>query len=57
MITELLHNWGEVNLFTRLAVLENLNMNMLQSFLEIGCDKSLFNGLIDIREKELCEEI
>lgn len=31
-------------------------MNMLQSFLEIGCDKSLFNGLKVSREKELCEE-
>ena len=46
MITELLHNWGEVNLFTRPRRFgKSLNMNMLQSFLEIGCDKSLFNGL------------
>ena len=35
---------------------KSLNMNMLQSFLEIGCDKSLFNGLKVSREKELCEE-
>ena len=42
MITELLHNWGEVNLFTRPRRFgKSLNMNMLQSFLEIGCDKSL----------------
>ena len=57
MITELLHNWGEVNLFTRPRRFgKSLNMNMLQSFLEIGCDKSLFNGLKVSREIELCEE-
>lgn len=57
MIIELLHNWGEVNLFTRPRRFgKSLNMNMLQSFLEIGCDKSLFNGLKVSREKELCEE-
>ena len=57
MITELLHNWGEVNLFTRPRRFgKSLNMNLLQSFLEIGCDKSLFNGLKVSREKELCEE-
>ncbi len=57
MITELLHNWGEVNLFTRPRRFgKSLNMNMLQSFLKIGCDKSLFNGLKVSREKELCEE-
>ena len=57
MITELLHNWGEVNLFTRPRRFgKSLNMNMLQSFLEIGCDKSLFNGLKVSREKELSEE-
>lgn len=57
MITELLHNWGEVNLFTRPRRFgKSLNMNMLQSFLEIGCDKSLFNGLKVSREKELREE-
>lgn len=57
MITELLHNWGEVNLFTRPRRFgKSLNMNMLQSFLEIGSDKSLFNGLKVSREKELCEE-
>ena len=58
MITELLHNWGEVNLFTRPRRFgKSLNMNMLQSFLEIGCDKSLFNGLKVSREKELCRRI
>ena len=57
MITELLHNWGEVNLFTRPRRFgKSLNMNMLQSFLEIGCDKSLFNGLKVSREKKLGEE-
>ena len=46
-----------MNLFTRPRRFgKSLNMNMLQSFLEIGCDKSLFNGLKVSREKELCEE-
>lgn len=31
-------------------------MSMLQSFFEIGCDKSLFEGLNISRETELCEE-
>lgn len=31
-------------------------MSMLKSFLEIGCDKSLFNGLYISNNEELCEE-
>lgn len=47
---DLLNNYfligGEVNLFTRPRRFgKTLNMSMLKSFLEIGCDKSLFNGL------------
>ncbi len=30
-------------------------MSMLQTFLEIGCDRTLFDGLEITREKELCE--
>ena len=57
MISELLRSGGKVTLFTRPRRFgKSLNMNMLQSFLEIGCDKSLFNGLKVSREKELCEE-
>ena len=56
-ITELLCNWGEVNLFTRPRRFgKSLNMSMLQAFLEIGCDKSLFAGLKVSEEKKLCEE-
>lgn len=31
-------------------------MSMLKCFLEIGCDKSLFNGLYISNNEELCEE-
>lgn len=56
-IAELLHNWGEVNLFTRPRRFgKSLNMSMLKCFFEIGCDKTLFDGLKISREKELCEK-
>ena len=56
-IAELLHNWGEVNLFTRPRRFgKSLNMSMLKCFFEIGCDKRLFDGLKISREKELCEK-
>lgn len=57
MIRDLLYNWGEVNLFTRPRRFgKSLNMSMLKSFLEIGCDSSLFEGLKISEEKELCQE-
>ena len=57
MIRDLLLNWGEVNLFTRPRRFgKSLNMSMLKAFLEIGCDKSLFNGLAISGEKAICEE-
>ena len=57
LIAELLRNWGEVNLFTRPRRFgKSLNMNMLQAFFEIGCDKALFKGLRIAEEKELCEK-
>lgn len=56
MIRDLLHNWGEVNLFTRPRRFgKSLNMSMLQSFFEIGTDKTLFDGLAISKEKELCD--
>ena len=56
MIADLLRNWGEVNLFTRPRRFgKSLNMNMLKSFFEVGCDKSLFQGLKISKEKELCK--
>lgn len=56
-IAELLQNWGEVNLFTRPRRFgKSLNMSMLKNFFEIGCDKSLFDGLKIMGEEKLCEE-
>jgi hypothetical protein len=56
-IIELLDHWGEVNLFTRPRRFgKSLNMNMLQTFFEIGCRKELFDGLAITQRKELCEE-
>lgn len=56
-IAELLHHWGEVNLFTRPRRFgKSLNMSMLKSFFEIGCDKALFEGLKISQEKELCAQ-
>ena len=31
-------------------------MSMLKCFFEVGCDKTLFDGLNISREKELCEQ-
>ena len=57
LIADLLRNWGEVNLFTRPRRFgKSLNMSMLKSFFEIGCDKTLFDGLKISEEKELCEK-
>lgn len=56
-ISELLHNWGEVNLFTRPRRFgKTLNMSMLKCFFEIGGKKQLFEGLKIAQEKELCEK-
>ncbi len=56
LIAELLQNWGEVNLFTRPRRFgKTLNMSMLKAFLEIGGDKTLFQGLSILQNKELCE--
>ena len=57
MIRDLLYKWGKVNLFTRPRRFgKSLNMSMLKSFFEIGCDKPLFEGLEISKEKALCEE-
>ena len=57
MITELLHNWGEVNLFTRPRRFgKSLNMSMFQHFFEIGSEKTLFDGLEISNNLKLCEE-
>lgn len=57
LIEQLFSNWGEVNLFTRPRRFgKTLNMSMLKSFLEIGADPALFEGLYISRNKQLCEE-
>ncbi len=41
-----MQNWGKVNLFTRPRRFgKTLNMSMLKSFFEIGCNPALFTGL------------
>ncbi len=56
LIKDLLQNWGEVNLFTRPRRFgKSLNMSMLKSFFEIGCDSTLFEGLQISKERALCE--
>lgn len=56
-LAELLHNWGKVNLFTRPRRFgKSLNMSMLKTFFEVGCEEKLFDGLKISQEKELCEK-
>ena len=56
LIEDLLESWGEVNLFTRPRRFgKSLNMSMLKSFFEIGCDSSLFVGLKIRKNTELCD--
>lgn len=57
MIRDLLQKWGKVNLFTRPRRFgKSLNMSMLKSFFETGCDTELFDGLDIFRETLLCKE-
>lgn len=57
MIRDLVHTWGEVNLFTRPRHFgKSLNMDMLKSFFEIGADPSVFEGLEIRKDTELCEK-
>ena len=56
LIRDLLRNWGEVNLFTRPRRFgKTLNMNMMKAFFEIGCGKTLFEGLEIMRDTDLCD--
>lgn len=57
LIAVITKNWAKVNLFTRPRRFgKSLNMNMLKTFFEIGCDKSVFEGLKISEEKELCDK-
>ncbi len=55
-IKELVEVQGEVNLFTRPRRFgKTLNMSMLRHFFEVGCDKTLFNGLQIAEDGAFCE--
>lgn len=55
LIRDFLDTRGKVNLFTRPRRFgKSLNMSMFKSFFEIGCDKTLFDGLEIVKETELC---
>ena len=57
LIEELLDQWGKANLFTRPRRFgKSINMSMLQSFFEIGTDKTLFDGLYIANNRKLCDE-
>lgn len=57
LITDILNNWAKVNLFTRPRRFgKSLNMGILKCFLEIGADRSLFDGLAISKEQGLCEK-
>jgi len=57
LIRQLLRYWSQVNLFTRPRRFgKSLNMSMLKSFFEYGCNYKLFNGLEISTDKELCEK-
>lgn len=55
LISELLSNWGQVNLFTRPRRFgKSLNMSMLEQFFSIEGEKGLFDGLQISNDTELC---
>lgn len=57
LIAELLHDGAKVTLFTRPRRFgKSLNMSMLKCYLEIGADRSLFDGLRIAQEPDLCDE-
>lgn len=57
MIRSLIQNWSEVNLITRPRRFgKSLNMNMLQTFFEIGTDPTIFDGLKIAGEREFCKK-
>ena len=56
LLKELLHNWGQVNLFTRPRRFgKSLNMSMLKSFFGLNGNKNIFEGLDIGKEMDLCE--
>jgi hypothetical protein len=56
-IADLIKTRGSVNLFTRPRRFgKSLNLDMLQSFFEIGADPAVFEGLEISKEEKLCAE-
>ena len=56
LLRELLNDWNAVTLFTRPRRFgKTLNMDMIKSFLEVGADPSLFDGLEISKDEALCE--
>jgi len=56
-ISELMMNWGAVNLFTRPRRFgKSLNMSMLENFFSLEGDKGVFRGLEVSKERKLCEQ-
>ena len=57
LISELLSNWAEVNLFTRPRRFgKTLNMSMLQAFFDIKANPKLFDGLNISEDEKLCDQ-
>ena len=57
LIAQLLDLGSAVNLFPRPRRFgKSLNMSMLQSFFELGCDRILFEGLNIAGKMDLCEQ-
>ena len=57
MISDLIMNHGDANLFTRPRRFgKTLTMNMLKTFFEIGQDASLFDGLTISSHSDICEK-
>ena len=55
-IEELIENWAQVSLFMRPRRFgKSLNMSMLKSFFETGCDRTLFEGLYISGKKDICD--
>lgn len=58
LISELLRNWGMVNLFTRPRRFgKSLNMSMLEHFFSVEGDKSIFDGLKISKDKSYVKNI
>lgn len=57
MISDLIMNHGDANLFTRPRRFgKTLTMDMLKTFFEIGQDASLFDGLTISSHSDICEK-